>query len=82
MPWGFVTETSELINNGDNGNNKCWITIAVIIGLIILVFIMNDFCMKKYKKSPKIVKFEDEAIEEDYNKVNKIMNKRQCSLHK
>jgi hypothetical protein len=79
MTWGFITETSELTNNVDT---KCWMSIAVLIGLIILVFIMNDLCMKKYKKSKKSVSFEDEENEDDYNKVNNIMNKRQCSLHK
>jgi len=82
MPWGFVSETSELATS-NNTNNKCWITIAVLVGLIILVFIMNDFCTKKYfnKTNKKNVKFEDNENNEDY-KVNTIMNKRQCSLNK
>jgi hypothetical protein len=79
MAWGFITETSELTDNVDK---TCWMSIAIIIGLIILVFVMNDLCMKKYNKTKKTVKFEDDESEEDYNKVNKIMNKRQCSLHK
>jgi hypothetical protein len=76
MTWGFVSETSDT----NNVKNKCWVTVAVIVGLIILVFIMNDFCTKKYKKSQKNVRFDEH--EEDYNKVNNIMNKRQCSLNK
>jgi flagellar biosynthesis protein FliP len=79
MTWGFVTETSELTNNVDK---TCWISVAIVIGLIILVFVMNDLCMKKYNKTKKTVKFEEDEYEEDYNKVNKIMNKRQCNYNK
>jgi hypothetical protein len=79
MTWGFITETSELTNNVDK---TCWMSVAIVIGLIILVFVMNDLCMKKYNKTKKTVKFEDDESEVDYNKVNKIMSKRQCSLHK
>lgn len=79
MAWGFITETSELT---DNVEKTCWISVAIIIGLIIIVFVMNDLCMKKYNKIKKTVKFEDDETEEDYNKVNKIMNKRQCNYNK
>jgi hypothetical protein len=55
MTWGFTSETSNSYSSV--GTTKtCWMTVAMIIGIIIFILIINDLCTRKYNKEKKIKK--------------------------
>ena len=77
MTWGF--ETSSESNN--SVKNTCWITVAVIIGILIFIFIVNDyFTKRKELKQRKNVKFYEEDEEEE-EEDNKVVKKNRCSIN-
>jgi hypothetical protein len=52
MTWGFTSETSNSYSSV--GTTKtCWMTVAMIIGIIIFILIINDLCTRKYNKEKK-----------------------------
>lgn len=70
-------------SDSDNSvKNTCWITVAVIIGILIFIFIVNDYFMKKKEyqeyKQQKNVKFYDE---EDEELEEKIVKRNRCSVN-
>jgi hypothetical protein len=77
--------TWALNTSSDSNNsvkNTCWITVAVIIGILIFIFIVNDYFMKKKEyqeyKQQKNVKFYDEE-DEEYEE--KVVKKNRCSVN-
>jgi uncharacterized membrane-anchored protein YhcB (DUF1043 family) len=78
MSWGFTSETS-YGSSVSNDSNTCWVTVAIIVGVIIFILIINDLSMKKhdkYKKSQKNVSFYEEEEDEEEEKVE--MKRGQC----
>lgn len=77
----YGLETSESATSGVN--NTCWITVAVIIGILIFIFIINDLLMKKQEKKElrqqKNVKINEE--DNEYNEYNEVPKKSRCSIH-
>jgi hypothetical protein len=87
MTWTFGTSTD---SNNSNVKKTCWMTVAIIISILIFIFIINDFFMKKESKEQrelrelreqrqqKNVKFydDDDSEQED----NKIIKKNRCSV--
>ena len=74
MTW--TLETSSDSNN--SVKNTCWITVAIIIGILIFIFIVNDFFMRKNEyKQQKNVKF----YEDDEEREEKVVKKNRCSVH-
>jgi hypothetical protein len=81
MPaWGLTSETSNG-SSSSSSQNTCWITVAIIVGVLIFIFIINDMFMKKQakcKRSQKNVKFYDEE-NEDYEQENTVIRKHSCA---
>jgi len=80
----YALETSESVTTATSGvNNTCWITVAVIIGILIFIFIINDLLMKKQEKKElrqqKNVKINEE--DNEYNEYNEVPKKSRCSIH-
>jgi len=83
MTWIFNT-TSD--SNTSNVKKTCWMTVAIIISILIFIFIINDFFMKKKEskeskeqRQPRNVKFYDD---DDYeHEDNKIIKKNRCSIN-
>lgn len=88
MTWTFGTSTD---SNTSNVKKTCWMTVAIIISILIFIFIINDFFMKKKEvrdprdpreqrehKQPRNVKFYDDDYDEQED--NKIMKKNRCSV--
>jgi uncharacterized membrane protein YciS (DUF1049 family) len=83
MTFGFASATSS--DSSSSVKNTCWITVAIIVGVLIFIFIINDLFIKKQykcKKTQKNVKFYDEDNEdnEQYEQVNTV-RKSSCSLN-
>jgi hypothetical protein len=87
--WGLTSETSNG-SSTSSGKNTCWLTVAIIVGVLIFIFIVNDLFMRKQlkcKRSQKNVKFYDENNEDDeynednqvYKKENTVIKKNYCS---
>jgi hypothetical protein len=72
----WTLRTSSDSNN--SVKNTCWITVAIIIGILLFIFIVNDFFMRKNEyKQQKNVKF----YEEDEEPEEKVVKKNRCSVH-
>jgi hypothetical protein len=87
MPaWGLTSETSNG-SSTSSGKNTCWVTVAIIVGVLIFIFIVNDLFMKKQSKCKRLqknVKFYDEDNEDNednevYKKENTVIKKNYCS---
>ena len=75
----WTLRTSSDSNN--SVKNTCWITVAVIIGILIFIFIVNDYFMKRKElKQRKNVKFYEEDEEEE-EEDNKVVKKNRCSIN-
>jgi short subunit fatty acids transporter len=62
-------------------STTCWVTVAIIVGVIIFILVINDLIMRKqekYKKLHNKVRFQEEENDEDDEQENKIMKKSQC----
>jgi hypothetical protein len=78
MTWALGTSSE----SNNSVKNTCWITVAVIIGILIFIFIVNDYFIKRKEyteyKQQKNVKFYDEE-DEEYEE--KIVKKNRCSVN-
>ena len=56
----WTLRTSSDSNN--SVKNTCWITVAIIIGILLFIFIVNDFFMRKneYKQQKNVKFYEDD----------------------
>jgi len=75
--WALNTSTS---SDSDNSvKNTCWITVAVIIGILIFIFIVNDYFMKRkeYKEQKNVKFYDDEDVEYE----EKVVKKNRCSVN-
>jgi uncharacterized membrane protein YciS (DUF1049 family) len=81
MGHGLTSETST-VSSSSGVSNTCWVSVAVIVGILIFILIINDLFLRKQmkcKKTQRNVRFNDED-DDQYEQANTV-KKSSCSLN-